>query len=113
MQTKKRCTVATFFVVEDDDSGNLMSAQTAQELGLISLHLNKLSTQKAPRETPTFQKTKDKDLIKILEQNKEVFNGIGKLKGHKIILNIDETVEPTAEPQRRVPYPRAGEGVLP
>ena len=87
-----------------------MSAQTAQELGLISLHLNKLSTQKAPRETPTFPKTKDKDLIKILEQNKEVFNGIGKLKEQKIILDIDETVEPTAEPQRRVPYPRVGGG---
>ena len=104
VQTKKRYTVATFFVVEDDNSGNLMSAQTAQELGLISLHLNKLSAQKSSRETTTFPTTKDKDLIKILEQNKEVFNGMGKLKGQKIILNIDETVQPTAEPQRRVPY---------
>ncbi len=104
VQTKKRYTVATFFVVGDDDSGNLMSAQTAQELGLIELHLNKLSAQKSPGETPTFPKTKDKDLIKILEKNKEVFNGLGKLKGQKIILNIDETVQPTAEPQRRIPY---------
>ena len=79
VQTKKRYPVATFFVVEDDNSGNLMSAQTAQELGLISLHLNKLSTQKSPRETTTFPTTKDKDLIKILEQNKEAFNGVGEL----------------------------------
>ena len=76
VQTKKRYTVATFFIVEDDDSGNLMSAQTVKELGLISLHLNKLSTQKSPRETPTFPKTKDKHLIKIFAQKKEVFNGI-------------------------------------
>ena len=63
VQTKKRYTFATFFVVGDDNSGNLISAQTAQELGLIDLHLNKLSTQKLLGETPTFPKTKDKDLI--------------------------------------------------
>ena len=104
VQTKKRYTVATFFVVDNDHSGNLMSAQTAHELGLISLHLNKLSTQKSPRETLVFRQTKDKDLIKIFEQNKEVFNGLGKLKGQKIILNIDENVIPTAERQRHILY---------
>ena len=92
VQTNKRYTVAIFFVVEDDNSGNLMSEQTAQELGLISFHLNKLSAQKSPRKTPTLPDTKDKDLIKILEQNKETFDGLGKLKGHKIILNINETI---------------------
>ena len=104
VQTKKRYAVATFFVVDNDNSGNLMSAQTAQELGLISLHLNRLSTQSSSREPPIFPQTKDKDLIKILQQNAEVFNGLGKLKGQKVILNIDENVQPTAEPQRRVPY---------
>ena len=43
-------------------------------------------------------------MIKIFEQNKEVFNGLGKLKGQKIILKIDENVIPTAEPQRGIPY---------
>ena len=43
-------------------------------------------------------------MISILEKNKDVFNGLGKLKGQKVILNIDDNVHPTAEPQQRIPY---------
>ena len=104
VQTKKRYTVATFFVVSDENSGNLMSAQTAQELGLISLHLNTVSAKAALRDKPILPVTKDKALSEILAQNIAVFDGLGKLKENKIVLNIDETVQPTVEPQRRVPY---------
>ena len=36
--------------------------------------------------------------------NSKVFSGLGKLKGEKIKLDIDETNTPRAQPQRRVPY---------
>ena len=84
VQTKKRYTVATFFVVSNDNSGNLMSAQTAQELGLISLHLNTVSTKTSLRDTPSLPITNDKALTDILEQHKEVFDGLSKLKGKTI-----------------------------
>ena len=104
VQTKKRYTVATFFVVDDENSGSLMNAQTAQELGLISLHLNMVSAKTPLRDKPILPETNDKALSKILVQNTDVFDGLGKLKEKKIILNIDETVQPTVEPQRCVPY---------
>ena len=55
-ETKKRYAVATFFVVNSSNSGNLLSAQTAQELGLISLNLCKL----AANNTPNLPQTQDK-----------------------------------------------------
>jgi hypothetical protein len=46
IETKKRIAVATFYVAKTTNSGNLISATTAQELGLISLNPNKVSTTK-------------------------------------------------------------------
>ena len=45
IETKKRMSVATFFVVKAKHCGNLLSLNTAQELGLVSLHLNKLTSK--------------------------------------------------------------------
>ena len=42
IETKRRYTVGVFYVVNEYDSGCLLSSQTAQELSLISLHLNKI-----------------------------------------------------------------------
>ena len=104
VQTKKSYIVATFFVDDDEHSGNLLSAQTTQELGLISLHLNTISAKTPLRDKPIVPVTTDKALSEILMQHKEVFDGLGKLKEKKIMLNIDDTVQPTEEPQRCVPY---------
>ena len=57
VETRKRIAVATFYVAKTTDSGNLISLTTAQELGLISLHLNKVSM------------TKDRKLGKILDKH--------------------------------------------
>ena len=89
--TKKRISVATFFVTKAENCGNLLSLTTAQELGLISLHIDKLTSEDAAIEN-------------IVQKNSEVFSGLGKLKGEKIKLDIDETKTPRAQPQRRVPY---------
>ena len=34
----------------------------------------------------------------------DIFQGIGKLKGVKVTLHIDETVKPVAQKHRRVPF---------
>ena len=43
IETKRRYTVGVFYVVNEYDSGCLLTSQTAQELRLISLHLKRLS----------------------------------------------------------------------
>ena len=92
IETRKRVTVATFYVTQTSNSGNLISATTAQELGLVSLHINKLSN------------TQDHKLDNILNKHAKVFHGLGKLKGDKVKLNIDKNHPPRAQQQRRIPY---------
>ena len=84
VRTKKRYTVATLFVVDDENSGNLVSAQTAQELGLVSLHSNTVSTKTTLRDRPILPVTKDKAMREILAQSTEVFDCLGKLKEKRL-----------------------------
>ena len=81
----------TFFVVKAKHCGNLLSLNTTQKLGLVSLHLNKLTSN-------------DAKLEHILQKNSTVFTGFGKMRGTQITLDIDETKVPKAQPQRRIPY---------
>ena len=85
-------------VVKAQNSGNLLCADTAQELNLISLHVNKLSQVSAN------VKTTDPKLKKLLNKHASVFTGLGKLKNQNVKLSIDESVLPKAQPQRRIPY---------
>ena len=78
--------VATFYVVKGQNSGNLISLSTAQDLGLITLHINNVSA-------------KDAALDNIIAKHKSVFNGLGKLKGTTVKLDIDKTVTPKALPE--------------
>ncbi|CAB4007481.1 PREDICTED: uncharacterized protein K02A2.6-like [Paramuricea clavata] len=91
IETRKRISVATFYVAKAANCVNLLSLSTAQELGLISLHLDKLTS-------------KDAALENILQKHSKVFSDLGKLKGEKIKLDIDKTKIPKAQPQRRIPY---------
>ena len=97
VETPRRYTTCTFYVVNNHNSGCLLSSQTAQDLGLVSFHLNEI--QKKLSAT-----TSDKAVQKIVNKYPEVFTGIGKLKGHSLALNIDPEVIPQAQPQRRIPY---------
>ena len=78
IETKKRIAVATFYVAQTTNGGNLITATTAQELGLISLHLNKVST------------ITNSQLDKISNNHSPVFHGLGKLKGETIKFNINK-----------------------
>ena len=100
IETRKRYAVTTFYVVDNNTAGNLISADTAQELGLVTLHLNKISSHNKSS-TPV---TNDGKLNKVLEKHSSVFKGLGKLKDNAVKLNIDENVIPVAEPQRRIPF---------
>ena len=100
VETRKRYAIATFYVVNNNTSGNLISADTAQELGLVTLHLNKIST---PTQSSTLV-TNDDNLNKRIAKHSSVFQGLGKLKDSAVKLNIDENIVPVAEPQRRVPF---------
>ncbi|CAB3996492.1 PREDICTED: uncharacterized protein LOC107336737 [Paramuricea clavata] len=91
IETRKRISVATFYIAKAANCGNLLSLSTAQELGLISLHLDKLTS-------------KDAALENILQKHSKVFSDLGKLKGEKVKLDIDKTKIPKAQPQRRIPY---------
>ena len=68
IETKKRMSVATCFVVKAKHCGNSLLLKTAQELGLVSLHLNKLTCT-----------SKDAALDHILQKHSTVFTGSGKL----------------------------------
>ena len=91
VETRKRMTVATVYVVQGQNSGNLLSLSTAQDLGLITLHLNPVST-------------KDAALDKIIAKHQWVFHGLRKLKGTTVKLDIDKSITRKALPQRRIPY---------
>ncbi|CAB4024520.1 Hypothetical predicted protein [Paramuricea clavata] len=74
------------------------SLGTAQELDLVSLHLNNIS-KPLPQNL-----NKDPKLNDILERNAKVFDGLGKLKGQTVHLNIDPDANLKAQPPRRIPY---------
>ena len=64
IETRKRVSVATFYVAKGANCGNLLSLSTAQDLGLVSLHIDKLTSN-------------DTALENILQKNSKVFSGLG------------------------------------
>ena len=61
IETRKRISVATFYVTKGKNFGNLLSLSTAQDLGLVSLHIDTFTT-------------KDATLENILKKNSKVFS---------------------------------------
>ena len=95
IETKKRFAVATFYVTEDN-GGCLLISSTAQDLGLISFHINKVDNKESP--------VKDKGIADILNWFPAVFKNLGKLKRKQVELVIDSEVKPIAQQQRRIPF---------
>ena len=104
-ESKHKFTVATIYVTSED-GGCLLSSDTAQELGLVSLHLNQMNKNTTNAEQQTHSKTNvnDQNLQRMLDNHAPVFSGLGKLKNKQIEIAIDETVTPVAQPQRRIPF---------
>ena len=87
LETKRRYTATTFYVTQDS-GGCLLSSKTAQELRLVSLHLNQIRKTTKEQEI----KVADPELQKILGKHKKVFGGLGKLRGKEIDLIIDPDI---------------------
>ena len=84
IESRKKMTVATIYVTADD-GGCLLSSNTAQELGLISLHLQTLQASKTrTKDYLELVKVKDHKVKEILHQFSERFTSLGKLKGKQI-----------------------------
>ena len=85
------------------NSGCLLSAESAQDLKLIRLHLNHVNSPAACNIQPIKIDTKDQQIQEIVNSHLNVLTGIGKFKDNKINLNIHKEVVTIAQPQRRVP----------
>ncbi|KAK7111230.1 hypothetical protein V1264_010901 [Littorina saxatilis] len=89
---KQSSTTATFHVVRSKPTtrgGNLLSADTAEKLRIVSFAFT--ATTRILADT-------------LCEETPALFEGLGKLKDVKVTLYEDKTVQPTAQPHRRIPY---------
>ena len=114
--TKKRYDAADFYVVKgSQSSGCLLGSISAVNLGILHI-VNSVRTKSRfsskgqvisspgavaeQTSTPSWQRK----LSKLIHDNDDLFHGIGKLKGVKVKLHIDESVKPVAQRHRRVPF---------
>ncbi|XP_052217997.1 uncharacterized protein LOC127835601 [Dreissena polymorpha] len=76
------------FVVIEGSGQFLLSCDTAMRLGVIKI-VRQI-------ETP--------EISDVVNKYKELFTGLGKLKGYQLEVPIDQAVTPVVQPTRRVPY---------
>ncbi len=103
VESRRKITVATVYVTEDN-GGCLLSGNTAEELGLISLHLNVVHIPQQPQGDAKVAEIKDNGVQKIVRGHTNIFNGLGKLKNRKVELIVDKSIKPVAQQQRRIPF---------
>ena len=85
--------IAKIYVASANNSGCVLSRETATNLGLLKI-VNKMSEeQNIPDRTS-----------QIVSKHPNVFKGLGKLKNVQLKLDIDETVKPVAQHLRKTPY---------
>ena len=85
------CVEATFYVTHQN-AGNILSYQTGVALGMIHIPKEHINAVSAQRTHP------------ILDEFKDVFTGVGKLKEYQQRIHIDRSVKPVAQSPRRVPF---------
>jgi hypothetical protein len=91
--------------VTEADGRCLLSANTAEELELITLHLNQVTTTKpSSKVVPQTKNIPDKGVQRIVNNHSNVFQGQGKLQNKQIEPIIDEAIKPVAQKQRRIPF---------
>ena len=94
MCTDTNATLEADFVVIDGDGRTLLCRDTAEKLNLLRIgpihSVNSVEVE-----------TTDQD---IRDKYKELFTGVGLLKGYELKLNVDTSVKPVAQPVRRIPF---------
>ena len=72
--------------------GSILSWRTSEALELIKVA------------RPLITPTSDDRVDQLVRQYDDLFHGLGKLKGRQVKIHIDETVQPVAQPHRRIPF---------
>ena len=103
VETRRRYATAKFYVIQGS-SGCLLSYDTASDLGLIILKVDAIKEQKSLSHEQSQRKEKSRDFPQIVSDYQDVFKGIGKLRGVKVKITVDNTVPPVAQSARRVPF---------
>ena len=93
VETSKKIITSTFYIISRD-YGSLLSYDTSVQLELVP-EINSVTAKSE------ISSRKVDNLVKI---NSVLFQGIGKLKDREIKLHIDESVQPVAQPHRRIPF---------
>jgi hypothetical protein len=101
VESRPKITVTTIYVTKEN-GGCLLSGSTAEELGLISLHLNAVQITKSSQTPPTFTSIKDNGVQHVVQKYPNVFCGLGKLRHQTVELLVDRDVKPVS--QRRIPF---------
>ena len=94
MCTDTNATVEVHFVVIYGDGRTLLCRDTAEKLNL--LRIGPIHSMNSVEEETTDQGIRDK--------YKELFTGVGLLKGYQLKLNVDTSVKPVTQPVRRIPF---------
>ena len=90
LKFKSKCVEDKVYVVLGS-GGSLLSWKVSQELGLLNA-VNNVNDNTSPR------------IEQLVKKYDELFHGLRKLKGYQVKLHIDESIQPGAQPHRRVPF---------
>lgn len=117
IESKHRITATTVYVMKETTSlSSILSYETALDLNLITMRINKLSSKpevnKDTSKQSSIHSQKDKDdhgqsakMEALLRCNyPKAFEGIGKLKDHEQKIHINKDIPPVAQTYRRVPF---------
>ena len=125
VENNNKITVTTIYVAAGK-SGCLLKSKTAEELGFISVHVNKIDTDHSSVATNAKHSVRDTNvnqditvsnsdtentfthpdanINELLLKHQHVFKGNGCLKDPLVELDIDKSSGPVIQPQRRVPF---------
>ena len=88
------------YVVKGQGDTALLSRRAAERMGLVEYHLDLTSSMPLPVMGESRQATVD-----LVEEYKDVFSGLGKLKGVKVKLHVDPDANGAVQKQRRISLP--------
>ena len=88
------------YVVKGLGDTALLSRGAAERMGLVEYHLDLTTSTPLPVMGETRQVTTD-----LIEEYKDVFSGLGKLRGVKVKLHVDPDAKGAVQKQRRISLP--------
>ena len=93
VETSRKIITSIFYIISGD-CDLLLSYDTSVQLELVP-EINSVTAK---------SEISSRKVDYLVKQNSVLFQGIGKLKDREIKLYIDESVQPVAQPHRRIPF---------